>query len=182
MGANLAILWDNLAAFFSRGTNIVFTVLAVLVISAAVLMINYEKIVHMVLAMAVAFIGLGGLYVLLAAEFVAIVQILIYGGAMTILMIFGIMMTRHTNQEEQPRRPVFNALLLVGVIVLFGLLFYAIQGTAFVTGPALDPGADNTRAIGELVFNNHVIPFELVSVLLTVAFIGAIVMAKREEE
>jgi len=178
----LSVMWDNLTAFFSHGPNIVFTVLAVVIISAAVLMINFDKIVHMVLAMALAFIGLGGLYILLAAEFVAIVQILIYGGALTILMIFGIMMTRHTNQDEETKRPVHNTLLLVGVVALFGILFYAIQGTAFVTGAPLDPGADNTAAIGQLIFNNHVIPFELVSVLLTVAFIGAIVMAKREEE
>lgn len=178
----MAGMWDNLVAFFSHGPNLVFTVLAVVIISAAVLMINFNKIVHMVLSMALAFIGLGGLYILLAAEFVAIVQILIYGGALTILMIFGIMMTRHGNQDEAPKRPAFNALLLIGVIALFGILFYAIQGTAFVTGPALDPGADNTAALGELIFNNYVIPFELVSVLLTVAFIGAIVMAKREEE
>src|SRR5690606_16983535 len=180
MGANLAILWDNLAAFFSRGTNIVFTVLAVLVISAAVLMINYEKIVHMVLSMAVVFIGLGMMYILLSAEFVAIVQILIYGGAMTILMIFGIMMTRHSNDEQEPRRPAFNTLLLIGIIALFVILFYAIQGTAIVTGPPLDSGAENTAALGHLLFINYVSPFEVVSVLLSVAFSGSIVMANGE--
>lgn len=177
-----AAMWDNFLAFFSHGANIVFTVMAVVIISAAVLMINFNKIVHMVLSMAVVFIGLGAMYILLSAEFVGIVQILIYGGAMTILMIFGIMMTRHTNDDQEHRRPAFNTLLLIGIIALFGILFYAIQGTTFVTGPALDPGVDNTAAIGQLLFNNYVIPFELVSVLLTVAFIGAIVMAKREEE
>lgn len=182
MFSAIAAMWDNLLAFFSHGPNIVFTVLAIVIISASVLMINFNRIVHMVLSMALAFLGLGGLYILLAAEFVGIVQILIYGGAMTILMIFGIMMTKHTNLDEEPKRPVHNVLLIIGVIVLFGVLFYAIQGTAFVTGPALDPGADNTAAIGELLFNNYVIPFELVSILLTVAFIGAIIMAKREEE
>lgn len=174
---------DNWLSFMSHGENIAFSLLAVVIISGAVFMINQTKIVHMVVSIAFVFLGLGGIYVLLNAEFVAFVQVLIYAGAITILMIFGIMMTRHGGQEEQqPSRPLFNTLLLIGTIGLFLIIFFAIQDSPIPAGGAFLAGDDNTRAIGELIFTKYVIPFELVSVLLTVAFIGAIVLAKREEE
>jgi len=173
-------MWENLHAFFTTGESLLFLVFAILIISGAVLMINFTKVVHMVISLAFTFLSLAGLYVLLQAEFVAFVQVLIYAGAVTILMIFGIMLTRHESNEE-PRRPLHDLLMAVGVLALFGFLFFAIQRASFPGGP-FDPGEDNTRAIGELMFTQYVIPFELLSLLLTVAFVGAIILAKREDE
>lgn len=177
-----ANLLDNMMEFMSHGENVVYSILAIIMISCAVFMINFTKVVHMVVSLSLVFLSMAGLYILLEAEFIAFVQVLIYAGAVSILMIFGIMMTRHQDQEEEPKRPVYNALLFIGALALFGVIFLAIQDTTFVATGALDPGEDNSKAIGELIYNNYVIPFELVSVLLTVAFIGAIVTAKREEE
>jgi NADH-quinone oxidoreductase subunit J len=173
---------QNWLNFMSEGENIAFSILAIIMISSAVFMINFTKVVHMVISLALVFLSLAGIYILLEAEFVALVQVLIYAGAISILMIFGIMMTRHQEEEQQPKRPLFHGLLFVGVVALFGFIFYAIQDSTFPTARGFDPGEDNTRAIGEVLYTQHVIPFELVSVLLTVAFIGAIVLAKREEE
>lgn len=173
---------DNLLDFLSDGENIVFAILAVIMISSSVFMISFTKVVHMVVSLALVFLSAAGLYVLLEAEFVAFVQVLIYAGAITILMIFGIMMTRHDKQDEEPKRPFYNVLLFVGAFALFGVIFFAIQDTTFAPSYGFEPGLDNTREIGLLLYREYVIPFELVSVLLTVAFIGSIVMAKREEE
>jgi NADH-quinone oxidoreductase subunit J len=174
-------LIDNWLDFMSVGGNIAFAVLAVIMICSAVFMITFTRIVHMVVSLALVFLSLAGMYVLLEAEFVAFVQVLIYGGAISILMIFGIMMTRH-DEEEQPKQPLYQALLLTGSVALFGIIFYVIQNTNFTpSGNELSTAADNTKAIGELLYTEHVIPFELISVLLTVAFIGAIVLAKKEE-
>lgn len=174
-------MFGNIATFLSSGQNIAFFVFALMAIGGAIFMISFNKVVHMVVALALTFISLAGLYVVLDAEFVAFVQILIYAGAISILMIFGIMMTKHQGEEEEPKRPVHNTLLIIGALALFGVLFYAIQN---VTLPAGDFKAaeDNTLEIGKLLFNQHVLPFEIMSVLLTVAFIGAIVVAKREED
>jgi len=163
------------------GEFVAFFILAVCIISGAVLMVSFTKVVHMVVALAFSFIGLAGMYVLLDAEFIAFVQVLIYAGAISILMIFGIMMTRH-DQTDEPKRSKHNVLLFIGALGLFGLLFYAIRETDFPKAPAFQAGADNTLEIGKLLYTQHVIPFELVSVLLTVAFIGAIIMAKREAD
>lgn len=171
----------NLVDFLSSGANVAFFIFALFAIGGAIFMISFTKVVHMVTSLAFTFLSLAGLYVLLNAEFVAFVQVLIYAGAVSIVMIFGIVMTRHDREEEQLRRPVHNVLLGIGCIGLFGLLFYAIQKSAFSPGH-FDAGQDNTLEIGKLLYNQYVIPFELMSVLLTVAFIGAIIIAKREED
>lgn len=164
------------------GEFIAFFVFAAIMIGGAVLMINLSKVVHMVISMAAVFLGLAGMYVLLDAEFIAFVQVLIYAGAVSILMIFGIMMTKHSGEEAEPVKPLQEALVAVGALSLFGLLFYAIRVTDFPETGALNYGEDHTMAIGELLFSGYVVPFELLSVLLTVAFIGAILLAKKEAE
>ncbi|OUS75195.1 NADH:ubiquinone oxidoreductase subunit J [Paenibacillus sp. MY03] len=170
-----------------NGPFVAFFVFAAIMIGGAVLMISLEKVVHMVVSMAAVFLGLAGMYVLLDAEFAAFVQVLIYAGAVSILMVFGIMMTKH-NAAKEPVRPLHETLAAVGALSLFGLLFYAIRQTDIpesgAAGAGGAPGAvtDNTLAIGELLYTGYIVPFELLSVLLTVAFIGAISLAKKEAE
>ncbi|MGM0883979.1 MAG: NADH-quinone oxidoreductase subunit J [Bacillota bacterium] len=159
-----------------------FFVFSAIMISGAVLMISLDKVVHMVVSMAAAFLGLAGMFVLLEAEFVAFVQVLIYAGAVSILMIFGIMMTKHQQVEREPVKPLHETLAAVGALSLFGLLFYAIRSTTFPEPQPFQAVEDNTMAIGQLLYTGYVIPFELLSVLLTVAFIGAIVLAKKEAD
>lgn len=172
---------DNLSVFVSSGSNVAFFVFALFAIGGAVFMLSFTKVVHMVISLAFTFLSLAGLYVLLEAEFLAFVQVLIYAGAISILMIFGIMMTKHQTEDSEQKRPLYDILLGVGILGLFGILFYAVQQSVFPAG-TFPPVKDNTLEIGKLLFNQYVIPFELVSVLLTVAFIGAIVLAKREED
>ncbi len=162
------------------GEFIAFFALAVCAIAGAVLALSLTKVVHTALAMAFTFVSLAGLYIVLEAEFVAFVQVLLYVGAITILMIFGIMMTKHQGAEEPPR-PLLEVLAAVGCISLLGILIYAIREADFPAETASLP-PDSTREIGKLLFTQMAVPFELVSVLLTVAFIGAVALAKREEE
>lgn len=174
-------MFGNIADFLSSGENIAFFICALFAIGGAIFMLSFTKVVHMVLALALTFLSLSGLYFILEAEFVGVVQILIYAGAISILMIFGIMMTKHKEDEEEPKRPWHNGLLFAGAAGLFGIIFYAIQQSEIPAGefPSVQ---DNTMEIGKQLFTLHVIPFELMSVLLTVAFIGAIIIAKREED
>lgn len=164
------------------GATVAFFVLAICIISGSVLMLAFTKVVHMVVSLAFAFLGLAGIFVMLKAEFVAFVQVLVYTGAISILMIFGIMMTRHDRQDEEVSRPLRETLAALGCLALFGVMFLTIRGTDF---PVPEPTAlaqDNALQLGKQIFTEHVIPFELLSVLLTVAFIGAIVLAKKEAE
>ncbi|WEK53958.1 MAG: NADH-quinone oxidoreductase subunit J [Candidatus Cohnella colombiensis] len=164
------------------GELVAFFLLAVCAIIGAVMSISFTKVVYMVLSLAFTFISLAGIYILLQAEFVAFVQILIYVGAITILMIFGIMMTKHNAEAQEVARPLLETLAAIGCICLFGILFYAIREADFPEVTTMPLPEDNVREIGFALFKQYVIPFELISVLLTVAFIGAVAIAKREEE
>ncbi|BBH23866.1 NADH:ubiquinone oxidoreductase subunit J [Paenibacillus baekrokdamisoli] len=165
------------------GEFVAFFVFSVIIISGAVLMVSFTKVVHMVVSLAAVFIGVAGMFILLDAEFLAFVQVLIYAGAVSILMIFGIMMTKHHSSAEENGRPLQETLSAIGALALFGILFYAIRKSDFpVPEKPFGLGEDNTMEIGKLLFTSYVIPFELVSVLLTVAFIGAIVLAKKEAD
>ncbi|MFC4303499.1 NADH-quinone oxidoreductase subunit J [Cohnella boryungensis] len=161
------------------GEFVAFFLLSVCAIVGAVLAINFTKVVHTTLSMAFTFIAIAGLYVLLEAEFLAFVQVLLYVGAITILMIFGIMMTKHDGEGREAGRPLRDTLAAIGCLSLFGMLFYGIRNASFPQEAA--SYADSTREIGLQLFTRYAIPFELMSVLLTVAFIGAIALAKREE-
>lgn len=161
------------------GSLVAFFMFAIMVVGGSILMINFTKVVHMVVSVLVTFIGIAGLFVLLHAEFLAFVQVLIYAGAIAIVIIFGIMMTNHQQVDET--RPWHEAIVALGTIALFGGIFYAIQNTQFSIAEPVAPETDNALEIGKLLFTTYAFPFELMSVLLTVAFIGAIVLAKREE-
>ncbi|MUT65064.1 NADH-quinone oxidoreductase subunit J [Paenibacillus sp. NEAU-GSW1] len=158
-----------------------FFIFSAIIVCGAVLMISLQKVVHMVISMAGVFLGLAGMFVLLEAEFVAFVQVLIYAGAVSILMIFGIMMTNHRDSAPEPTKPLHEGLAAVSALALFGLLFYAIRVTEFPDPQPFQGGEDNTMQIGQLLYTGYIVPFELLSVLLTVAFIGAIAIAKKAD-
>lgn len=110
------------------GEFIAFFVLAVCAIGGAVFMLNFTRVVHMVLSLAFTLLSIAGIYVLLNAEFLAVAQVLIYTGSVSILMLFGIMLTRHRDQEETVR-PWHSFFSFVGVGALFGILIHTIYNT-----------------------------------------------------
>ncbi len=162
------------------GEALAFMLLSALAILGGILMLNLRKVVHMVLAVVLTFLSLAGLYVTLSAEFVAVVQILIYSGAISIMMIFGIMLTKHNSKERRTKTPVRTGLVGIGVIVFFITVYYAIENLFYPT-EATNLHVENTEQIGILIFSHYVIPFELVSVVLLVALVGAIILAKNKE-
>lgn len=164
-----------------NGEFIAFFILSLLTIGGAVFMISFTRVVHMVVSLGITFISIAGLFVLLGAEFVGVSQVLVYSGAISILMLFGIMLTKHDAHDEGTGRIWKNRFVLLFVAAVFGLLFWGIQNTPWPapTQPGAS-GASNVKEIGVAVFTQYVIPFELVSVLLLVALVGAIIMAKKE--
>ena len=145
------------------------------------MLITLTKVVHMVIALVFTFLGIAGIYMLLSAEFVAIVQILIYSGAITIVMLFGIMLTKH-QENDAPAKGGWGNFSLLAAIAGFAVAVYLgiynldipVQPTAL--------HEENTKQIGIELFSKYVIPFEVMSVLLLVALVGAIVLAKKDDE
>lgn len=163
------------------GEFIAFLVLALIALIGAVLLINLKQVIHMVLALVATFLSIAGLYVLLTAEFLAVVQILVYSGAITILMLFGIMLTQHRDVETKKLPLARRIIALVGVVAFGGAVYYGIYNLEF---PVVDAGlyVNNVEQIGMALYSRYIIPFELTSIVLLVALVGAIVLAKRDDE
>jgi NADH-quinone oxidoreductase subunit J len=163
------------------GEFLAFMSLALVAVIGGVLLLNLSKVIHMVVALVFTFVSIAGIYVLLSAEFVAAVQILIYSGAITIIMLFGIMLTRHDDASEAEGSNWRKLAVFLGVLG-FAAVFYL--GIYNLDLPSLENTLheENTMQIGEALYSKFVIPFELTSVLLLVALIGSIILAKKDDD
>ncbi|MFS8629793.1 MAG: NADH-quinone oxidoreductase subunit J [Bacillales bacterium] len=162
------------------GEFIAFMVLALVAIMGGVLLLNFKNIIHSVVALVFTFLSLAGIYVLLSAEFVAVVQVLVYAGSITIILLFGIMMTKHKATHTEPKSTWKKILALLGVLGFAAAFYLGIYNLDF--GAEQVPlHANNTEQIGIALYSKYIIPFELTSVVLLVALIGAIVLARKDD-
>lgn len=161
--------------------EVVFTLLGAITLGAAVLVVGTRHVVHAALWLVVSLGGLAGCYLVLTAELVAVVQLLIYLGAVVVLLLFGVMVTRASigpaDDLDTGNRPVAALVALATAGLLVTLLVDAFR-RATVDLSAVEPGS--AEAVGAAVFRTWVLPFEVVSVLLLAALIGAIVLSRRE--
>ncbi len=160
---------------------IAFWVIAAVILGSAISIVTAQNLVHAAFFMVLTFFGVSGLYVLLEADFLAVVQILIYVGAIAVLMVFGVMLTQ---KKDMAQTNAFSRhKWLAGGIVasLMAILAYAVTRTPWNT--VNQPAPDSTVGpIGELLLNNYVIAFEAVGILLLVAVLGAIILTKGERK
>jgi NADH-quinone oxidoreductase subunit J len=163
------------------GELIAFMSLALVAVIGGVLLLNLTKVVHMIVALVFTFVSIAGIYVMLSAEFVAAVQILIYSGAITIIMLFGIMLTRHNDTSEPEEGWIRKALLFIGVLGFAVVMYIGVYDLDLASVPNT-LHENNTEQIGVALYSKYVIPFEITSVILLVALVGAIVLAKKDDE
>ncbi len=160
--------------------NIAFGVIAVLMTFSAIRVVTAKNVVHSAAFLVVVLAGVAANFILLGAEFLAITQVLVYIGAIVVLFLFGIMLTRAPMEgQEEVRKD--NWLLGAGSgLVFFALLAYALwDGFGKDKIPA-DLTPTDTGALSDAVFGGYLIPFEVVSLLLLAALVGAIVIARRD--
>ncbi len=162
-------------------STVAFLAFSLVVIIAAWRVVTSPNVVRAALALVVVLAGIAPIYLMLAAEFVALVQLLVYVGAVVILFLFGIMLTRSPVMAEPDaadrRHRAISVMVASG---LFILLTFAIRDG--VGSKAVDPAnIGRTAAVGDLLLRDFIIPFEAVSVLLLAALVGAIVIARREQ-
>lgn len=157
---------------------LVFYGLGGLLILSALAVVFLPRIIHAALMLVLFFVAIAGIFILLHAEFVAAAQILIYAGAITVLVLFAVMLTQ---RSQSPESNPFNTQALVASVVA-AATFAALLPAIFSLGggQAVVPGVDVDLIprIGELMLSQWVLPFEIASVLLLAALIGAIVIAK----
>ncbi len=159
--------------------NVSFWIIAVVMAAAAIGVVTMKNIVHAALALVVVLAGVAAQYVLLQAEFLGIVQVLIYIGAVIVLFLFGIMLTRapmrKSAEYDNDQRPLAGAVALL----IFGVLAYLLAGE-FGSDKLNLTQPTATSAIADSIFRSYVVAFEAVSMLLLAALIGAIVLARRD--
>jgi NADH-quinone oxidoreductase subunit J len=162
-------------------TTFFFYFLSALTVLSGVLVITRKNPVHSALALIVSLLGQAALYLMLYAPFVAGVQIILYAGGIMVLFLFVIMLV---NIEKSQREEQFNKQWLVGLAaaVVLGVLFVVVyvKGKAlFPDRGVLMPEQSNTQQVAVLLYGNYMFTFEIASLLLLVAIIGAVVMAKK---
>jgi NADH-quinone oxidoreductase subunit J len=159
-----------------------FAILAIITIGTAIAAMTLRNLVHCALALVGTFAGLAALYLQLDAQFVGFAQILVYVGAVAILIVFAILLT---GGSDPPKQPIFSATWCIGggvALAVFGVLTWAIRASH---GPTenLPPATQiSVRKIGDQLMTKYILPLEVIGLLLTAALIGAVIIAMKEEK
>jgi len=163
-------------------TDMIFYFLALLCIISAMGVVSLKNIVHSAFLLALTFVSIAGIFIMLGADFVAAAQILLYAGAVTIMMVFAVMLTSNEIKSEAKYSIVYRytAFIFIGLGLLILLLRNIWNGKWFFSPPSGNV-VDTTLTIGKSFFNEYLLPFEVASVILLMALIGAIVLARKEK-
>jgi len=162
---------------------IVFAVLAAIAVVSGVLVITRANPVHSALFLIVNFVALAVLYLSLKAQFVAIMQVIVYAGAIMVLVLFVIMLLNLHDEERLRVKHGWRQVL--GALLSAAFLFMLVQAVSIYSGPfplAISPEAEHigsVEGIGEVLYRAFLFPFEMASILLLAAMVGAVVLAKK---
>jgi NADH-quinone oxidoreductase subunit J len=164
--------------------QVVFWVLAVAMTVSALRVVTSANVVHAALYLVGTLLGAAAMYVLLFAEFLAWAQVLVYVGAIVVLMLFGLMLTRAPIGQanlDNNQRPLAALCAVAVFVVTSWITVSAFEGREIDFGQLLNAnGKGPTELVGEVIFSSYVLPFEVVSVLLLAALVGAVVIARRD--
>ncbi len=159
--------------------HITFAVLVFIIITSAAMVAILKNLFHSLLFLTMCFLGIAGIYLLLAADFIAAVHVLIYIGAISVLLMFALMLT-HKVMKNDLRQVTTQIWLAIPVTV--GLLVILVRVFVFYNwNYSLGKAAPTTGIIGKSLLTDFLLPFELASLLLLAAMVGAIVLAKEDK-
>jgi NADH:ubiquinone oxidoreductase subunit 6 (subunit J) len=159
-----------------------FIIIAVLTLASAVAAMSLRNLVHCALALTLTFAGLAAFYLQLGAQFVGFAQILVYIGAVAILIVFAILLTRG---DEPPRHSRFSTAGAAGVgiaVLVFGVLSGLILSSGVVRREIRPPTEVTVHQIGDQLMTRFILPLEVIGLLLTAALIGAAIIAMKEKD
>ena len=159
------------------GSIVAFWLLAALTVGSAVGVVAVRDLIRAVVLLITSFLGVAGLYITLSADFVAVVQVLIYVGAISVLLLFAIMLTPRAGRDNA------ETFLRLPGILLAGLVAFTISFVSLDTDwSVVERGGfeETAEAIGEALLDKYVLPFEMAAVLLLVAMLGAILLVHPE--
>jgi NADH-quinone oxidoreductase subunit J len=158
-------------------SNVAFVIISILTLAAALAAATLQKLMHAALSFAVMFVGISAFFFLFGAEFVGLVQIFVYIGAVAVLIVFTILLTRHDLEKVRG----FNWSGIVVAVAVFAGLVWAILKTKLVSVAPSQVEPLTVQRIGELLMMNYVWPLMCVGVLLTAALIGALILVMEDK-
>ncbi|MGO8790632.1 MAG: NADH-quinone oxidoreductase subunit J [Terriglobia bacterium] len=163
-----------------------FIVLSAVALVSAVFVITRRNAVHSAIWLMVTLFAVGGIFLLQHAEFLFAVQIILYVGGITVLFLFVVMLVDIDVTLKQARFARQGLLALLTAVLLLAIVGYALynhgQGLNLPARPMVSAPIQNTQAVGMALYQNYVLPVEIASLLLLVAMVGAVIMAKRKLE
>ena len=159
--------------------NLFFALIAVAMVFSAIKVVTTKNVVHAALFLVIVLAGVAGQFILLAAEFTAATQVLVYIGAVIVLFLFGVMLTQAQIGWQQGLDNDRKSLALGTSLLLFALLGYVLWD-GFGEIELAPTRVQRTAEVSDSIFSTYIVPFEAVSVLLLAALIGSIVVARRE--
>ncbi|MDG1846499.1 MAG: NADH-quinone oxidoreductase subunit J [Acidimicrobiales bacterium] len=159
--------------------NVFFGIMAFVMICSALKVVTTKNVVHAALWLVVLLAGVAGQFLLLGAEFIGVTQILVYIGAVVVLLLFGVMLTKASLDEESDLDMGNKVLPAVIATLMFGVMSYALIDT-FRDAELPRETVTNAADVSDSIFSDYIVPFEAVSVLLLAALIGAVVIARKE--
>ncbi len=167
--------------------NIIFYAFSITLVMCALLVITVRNPVHAVLFLIFAFFNAAGLFIMLGAEFIAMLLVIVYVGAVAVLFLFVVMMLNVNFHELRSGFVKYLPLGLLIALVMLAQLLLVIKYSAGTIMPAvvaspMPQGISNTKALGMLLYTNYAYPFQLAGLVLFVAMIGAIVLTNRTRE
>ncbi|MFN0088972.1 MAG: NADH-quinone oxidoreductase subunit J [Acidimicrobiales bacterium] len=160
--------------------NIFFAIIAAAMIIAAVRVVTTRNVVHAALYLVLVLAGVAAQFILLLAEFVAIVQVLVYIGAVVVLFLFGIMLTRARIGQDVDLDNDRRWIAGITALGLFGVMGYTLWDAFEDTELPSNPVVQRTAEVSDSIFSTYLIAFEAVSILLLAALIGAIAIGRKE--
>jgi NADH-quinone oxidoreductase subunit J len=163
--------------------SVFFFYFAATIVSTSLLVVALRNPIYSALSLLIMFFHVAGLYVTLHAEFLAAVQVIVYAGAILVLYLFVVMLLNIRREDRYHSQ--FPVAMLLGAMLLTELILLALQrgwaqGTESGQGGASAADVGNTQMIGEVLYSTYLFPFEVASLVLLVAMIGAIILAKRD--
>ena len=161
--------------------DIIFICVALLTTIPCLIVVFSRNVLYSAFSLFFTFLGTSGLYFFLDAEFLAITQVVVYIGGVSVLLLFAILLTknvdeiRKTNMMSRPRLALAGA----AAVALLGSFIYALKGTRWATNENPDYPATTIKGLGDLLLSKYLLPFEVVSILLLAVLVGSLVIARR---
>jgi NADH-quinone oxidoreductase subunit J len=157
---------------------VLFYLYATIAVAGAIVLVTAKNLIHGAVGLLATLVAIGALFLLLGSEFLAAMQLFVYGGAITVLVMFGLMLAGpRLAEDRRPRRAVLWVGAAVSAAFFVAVAIVLLQTDWHVTTPIVH----TTASIAEILFSRYVLPFEIAGLSLTIALIGAIVIAREDD-